>query len=197
MTGEEDDDEEEDDSTIKMGTLDSLFYATTNPQEEDKEAEIRRRVSSYHLSLASPVLSTQLCRPPPQMRRSSTTLFGVVALNFRKTCNAISQQRVPNVAVWLLGISLEKEFSHCAQLLLSDYEGPGTDTLHDIPLTEVLYKFDGMRITLIKKVFTALENLEQTLSTEHDCPEAGLEQCTAMALGVLIRGKRMFQNIEE
>ncbi|KAJ0154186.1 hypothetical protein HZ326_3406 [Fusarium oxysporum f. sp. albedinis] len=39
----QDDDEEEDDSTIKMGTLDSLFYATTNPQEEDKEAEIRRR----------------------------------------------------------------------------------------------------------------------------------------------------------
>ncbi|KAJ9428090.1 hypothetical protein QL093DRAFT_2127874 [Fusarium oxysporum] len=62
----------------------------------------------------------------------------------------MSQQRVPNVAVWLLGISLEKEFSHCAQLLLSDYEGPGTDTLHDVPLTEVLDKFDGMRITLIK-----------------------------------------------
>ncbi|KAL5618117.1 hypothetical protein FOVSG1_000339 [Fusarium oxysporum f. sp. vasinfectum] len=55
MTGEEDDD-----STIKMGTLDSLFYGTTNPQEEDKEVEIRMRVSSCHLSLASPVLSTQL-----------------------------------------------------------------------------------------------------------------------------------------
>ncbi|KAL5616019.1 hypothetical protein FOBRF1_004767 [Fusarium oxysporum] len=55
MTGEEDDD-----STIKMGTLDSLFYGTTNPLEEDKEVEIRMRVSSCHLSLASPVLSTQL-----------------------------------------------------------------------------------------------------------------------------------------
>lgn len=54
-----------------------------------------------------------------------------------------------------------------------------------------------MRITLIKKVFTALENLEQTLSTEHGCPEAELEQCTAMAFGALIRGKRMSQNFEE
>ncbi|KAM0084839.1 hypothetical protein ACKRZS_002915 [Fusarium odoratissimum] len=60
MTGEEDDEEEEDDSTIEMGTLDSLFYGTTNPQEKDREVEIRMRVSSYHLSLASPVLSTQL-----------------------------------------------------------------------------------------------------------------------------------------
>ncbi|RKK73814.1 hypothetical protein BFJ69_g8981 [Fusarium oxysporum] len=60
MTGEEDDDEEEDDSTIKMGTLDSLFYVTTNPQEKDREVEIRMRVSSYHLSLASTVLPSQL-----------------------------------------------------------------------------------------------------------------------------------------
>lgn len=54
-----------------------------------------------------------------------------------------------------------------------------------------------MRIALIKKVFTALESLEQTLSTEHGCPEARYEQCTAMALGALIRGKQNFLTVEE
>ncbi|KAJ4060466.1 hypothetical protein NW761_002512 [Fusarium oxysporum] len=78
MTGEEDDDEEEDDSTIKMGTLDSLFYGTTNPQEKDREVEIRMRVSSYHLSLASPVLSSQLeisrSRPTTRAARPANAL---------------------------------------------------------------------------------------------------------------------------
>jgi hypothetical protein len=54
-----------------------------------------------------------------------------------------------------------------------------------------------MRIILVKKVFAALENLEQTLSAEHSCPEARLEQCTAMALGALIRGKRKFRDMKE
>ncbi|RKL13935.1 hypothetical protein BFJ63_vAg8646 [Fusarium oxysporum f. sp. narcissi] len=78
MTGEEDDEEEEDDSTIKMGTLDSLFYGTTNPQGKDREVEIRMRVSSYHLSLASPVLSSQLeisrSRPTTRAARPANAL---------------------------------------------------------------------------------------------------------------------------
>ncbi|EWY92512.1 hypothetical protein FOYG_06060 [Fusarium oxysporum NRRL 32931] len=68
----------DDDSAIKMGTLDSLFYGTTNPQEKDREVEIRMHVSSYHLSLASPVLSSQLeisrSRPTTRAARPANAL---------------------------------------------------------------------------------------------------------------------------
>ncbi|EXK96549.1 hypothetical protein FOQG_03553 [Fusarium oxysporum f. sp. raphani 54005] len=194
MTGEEDDEEEEDDSTTKMGTLDSLFYGTTNPQEKDREVEIRMRVSSYHLSLASPVLSTQLevsrLQPTTRAARPANAihLTGWDVKALATVLNIIHGQRsqvlrnvdfgfVTHIAVaahhlkcveavqlysemwlssfrtdkipyfnnaclmWLFNSSVfswENEFSHCAQLVLSEYKGPGTVTLHDLPLAEVL-----------------------------------------------------------
>jgi hypothetical protein len=197
VTGEEDYDEEEDDFTIKMRTLDSLFYGTTDPQEEDKEVEIRMRVSSYHLSLTSPVLSSQLevsrSQPTTRARRPANDIYltGWDAKALATVLNIIHSKnfQVPRTVdfdffthvaaivhhfqcveaaqllseLWLASFekdeipcfkstclmwlfdswvfSWEKEFSHCAQLVLSEYQGPNTVTLHDLPLTEVLGRY--------------------------------------------------------
>ncbi|CVK84800.1 uncharacterized protein FMAN_01727 [Fusarium mangiferae] len=214
------------------------------PRRDDKEVQIRMRVSSHHLSLASPVLSSLLQQSAEANEiyltgwdaKALATVLNVIHgrnaqiprnVNFEfltqvasivhhlKCTEAVQllsafwlstleQDTVTcfnsNCILWLFNswvFSWGKEFSHCAQLVLSHYRGPDTVILRDLPLTEVLDKIDGMRIVLIKKVFTALENLEQTLSTERGCPEAGYVQCTAMALGALIRGKRTFRNVEE
>ncbi|KAG5755433.1 hypothetical protein H9Q69_001891 [Fusarium xylarioides] len=52
--------EEQDDFSVKMRDLNTLFFGTSTPLLKDKEVQIRMRVSSYHLSLASPILSSLL-----------------------------------------------------------------------------------------------------------------------------------------
>ncbi|KAK2136248.1 hypothetical protein NOF04DRAFT_1363739 [Fusarium oxysporum II5] len=189
MTGEEDDEEEEDDSTIEMGTLDSLFYGTTNPQEKDREVEIRMRVSSYHLSLASPVLSTQLevsrLQPTTRAARPANAihLTGWDVKALATVLNIIHGQNsqvprnvdfgfITHIAVVAHHLQCVEAVQLYSEMWLSSFRADKIPYFNSACLT----------ITLIKKVFTALENLEQTLSTEHVCPEAGLEQCTAMAL---------------
>lgn len=58
--GEEEQELEQDDFSVKMRDLNTWFYGTSTPRRDDKEVQIRMRVSSHHLSLASPVLSSLL-----------------------------------------------------------------------------------------------------------------------------------------
>ncbi|KAF5647613.1 uncharacterized protein FTJAE_1669 [Fusarium tjaetaba] len=187
----------------------------------DKEVQIRMRVSSHHLSLASPILSSLLQQSAEANEiyltgwdaKALATVLNVIhgrnaqvprnvnfefltqvaAVVHHLECaeavqllssfwlSTLEEAAVSNFnskcVLWMFNswvFSWRKEFSHCAQLVLSNYRGPNTVILYDLPLTEVLDKIDGMRIVLIKKVFTALESLEQTLSTERGCPEARL-----------------------
>ncbi|KAF5676266.1 hypothetical protein FCIRC_7187 [Fusarium circinatum] len=225
----DEEEQEQDDFLVKMRDLNTLFYGTSTPRRDDKEVQIRIRVSSYHLSLASPILSSLLQQSAEANEiyltgwdaKALATVLNVIHgrnaqvprnVNFKfltqvatvvhhlKCAEAVQLLSAfwlstlepeavtrfnSDCLLWLFNswvFSWRKEFSHCAQLVLSNYRGPSMVILHDLPLTEVLDKIDGMRIVLIKKVFTALENLEQTLSTERGCPEARYEQCTAMAL---------------
>ncbi|KAF5598098.1 hypothetical protein FPANT_3862 [Fusarium pseudoanthophilum] len=236
--------QEQDDFSVKMRDLNTLFFGTSPPQRNDKEVQIRMRVSSHHLSLASPILSSLLQQSAEANEiyltgwdaKALATVLNVIHGRNAQVPRNVNFEFLTQVAavvhhlecaeavqllssfwlstleeaavssfnskcvLWMFNswvFSWRKEFSHCAQLVLSNYTGPNTVILHDLPLTEVLDKIDGMRIVLIKKIFTALESLEKTLSTEHGCPEAGYEQCTAMALGALIRGKRNFFTAEE
>ncbi|KAF5720461.1 hypothetical protein FMUND_4283 [Fusarium mundagurra] len=211
--------EEQDDFSVKMRDLTTLFFGTSTPQRNDKEVQIRMRVSSYHLSLASRILSSLLQHSAEANElyltgwdaKALATVLNVIHGRNAQVPRNVNFEFLTRVAavvhhlecaeavqllssfwlstleeaavshfnsncfLWLFNswvFSWRKEFSHCAQLVLSNYRGPNTVILHDLPLTEVLDKIDGMRIVLIKKVFTALESLEQTLSTERGCPEA-------------------------
>ncbi|KAF5628785.1 hypothetical protein F52700_7877 [Fusarium sp. NRRL 52700] len=217
--GEEEQEQEQDDFSVKMRDLNTLFYGTSTPRRDDKEVQIRMRVSSHHLSLASPILSSLLQQSAEANEiyltgwdaKALATVLNVIHgrnaqvprnVNFKfltqvaaivhhlkcaeavQLLSAFWLSTLESEAVthfnsdcllWLFSswvFSWRKEFSHCAQLVLLNYRGPGMVVLNDLPLSEVLEKIDGMRIVLIKKVFTALENLEQTLSTERGCPEA-------------------------
>ncbi|KAF4338697.1 hypothetical protein FBEOM_7403 [Fusarium beomiforme] len=101
--------------------------------------------------------------------------------------------------MWLFNsrvFSASDEFAHNGKLVLSEYKGPGTIELHDLLLTKVLDKIDGKRVFLIEKLISGIQHLEETLTDEPGCPEAGSEECTTMALGCLIRGKRKFRHLK-
>ncbi|KAH6960441.1 hypothetical protein DER45DRAFT_642376 [Fusarium avenaceum] len=230
-----------DEFTSMMDDLNMQFYDSSDPSSSDKkDVEIRMRVSSSHLALASPFFKREIetfqeenssavpnlvldgldskalaialnvihgrQRQVPRKVdlpflttvASFAETFGCVeALQFTaEVWHAALYEKEPlnkYCLMWLYSswvFSWSDSFSEMLRVVSMQYEGPEHFQLNNLPLKNILKKVDRMRIALIKKLISDLGDLKEELSREDGCPDGESKECTALALGCLMRGMR-------
>ncbi|PNP79993.1 hypothetical protein FNYG_06690 [Fusarium nygamai] len=84
----------------------------------------------------------------------------------------------------------EIRFGKMAGIFLHSSSGISQFATHDLPVSGILGKLDGMRQPLLKKVSEALADLQRELTDEEGCEEHGDSSCSVILLGILMRVRR-------
>ncbi|KAF5571553.1 hypothetical protein FPHYL_300 [Fusarium phyllophilum] len=82
---------------------------------------------------------------------------------------------------------LADEEEHEVQMNVMWLAGMSKLETHDLPVSGILGKLDGMRQNLLKKVLEALDSLQWELTDEEGCEEHVDSHCSAILLGTLMR----------
>ncbi|KAG7421699.1 hypothetical protein Forpe1208_v000301 [Fusarium oxysporum f. sp. rapae] len=197
-------------------------FSELYPDDQNKtpEVEVRMRVSSRHLILASRTFRAMLEGPWKEGNSSFRPIRQISAKDWDAFALAIvldsiygRHHGIPTKITdgLLTRIATIVDYYECREAMHFNYEvwthgktppselcnaallwlmGASHFETHELPVGGVLNLLDGIRRTLINRVLEAIGSLHETLINEEGCKLARDPDCTAIMLGMLVREMR-------
>ncbi|KAI7761686.1 hypothetical protein LZL87_013124 [Fusarium oxysporum] len=197
-------------------------FSELYPDDQNKtpEVEVRMRVSSRHLILASRTFRAMLEGPWKEGNSSFRPIRQISAKDWDAFALAIvldsiygRHHGIPTKITdgLLTRIATIVDYYECREAMHFNYEvwthgktppselcnaallwlmGASHFETHELPVGGVLNLLDGIRRTLINRVLEAIGSLHETLINEEGCKLARDPDCTAIMLSMLVREMR-------